>query len=306
MRVVAAGATGFIGTPLWAELAAAGHTVQLLSRAPERYTQPLGQGVSLVGWDPRRLDGGWVDVVGRADAVVNLAGESIASGRWTSARKEALRRSRLTATGTLVQAIARAPVATRPRSLVNASAIGYYGDRDDETLTEESPPGDDFLARLCIEWEAAAHEAESLGVRVVTLRTGVVLGKGGGALPLMALPFRLFLGGPVGSGRQWVSWVHLDDVVGIVRHALENEDVRGPVNATSSAPVRQRDFARAIGEALGRPSWAPVPAFVLRVVLGEMADGLLLPSQRVLPTAALSSGYQIKHPDLLAALRSAL
>ncbi len=305
MRVVAAGATGFIGTPLCAALVAAGHAVQVLSRSPARHAPSLPPGVTALPWDPGQPDGDWAGAVAGADAVVNLAGASIASGRWTPARKELLRSSRLAATSALVRAIARAPERSRPRVLVSASAIGYYGDRGDETLTERSRPGNDFLARLCVEWEAAAREAESLGLRVVTPRFGLVLGKGGGALPRMALPFRLFVGGPVGSGRQWVSWIHLDDVVGLVRYALERE-VRGALNGTAPSPVRQADFASSLGRALGRPSWAPVPAFVLRRVLGELADGLLLPSQRVVPSATLDAGYAFRHSDLLAALQAAL
>ncbi len=305
MKIVAAGASGFVGGPLCAALIGAGHSVTILSRQPERARQTLPAGVTAMGWDPRRVEGAWVDAVGGADALVNLAGESIASERWSTQRKARLVASRLESTGALVQAIEQAPGDRRPKVLVNASAIGYYGDRGDEALTEESPAGQDFLGQLCLDWETAARRGEAFGVRVVTLRLGLVVGPGG-ALEVLARPFRFFAGGPVGSGRQWVSWIHVDDVAHLILFALEQESVSGPLNGTTPNPVRMRDLAATVGQVLHRPSWAPVPAFVLRIALGELADALLLRSQHVLPTATLAAGYEFRHPDLQETLRSVL
>jgi uncharacterized protein (TIGR01777 family) len=306
MRIVAAGATGFIGAPLCADLVRAGHTIQVLTRNPDRARRGLPGSVEVIRWDPPNVGGPWLDAVEGADAVINLSGESIASGRWTAARKAALHTSRVGTTTAVVEAMAQAPEGQRPGVLVNASAIGYYGNRGEETLMEASTPGQDFLARLCIDWEAAARRAESLGVRVALLRTGLVLGPGGGVLQRLVLPFRFFAGGPLGSGRQWVSWIHLDDEIGIIRHALEHEQVRGPLNGTAPSPVRMRDLASAIGRTLGRPSWLPAPAFALRLALGELADTLILASQRVLPAATQAAGYQFRYTDLDAALRAIL
>jgi uncharacterized protein len=306
MRIVAAGATGFIGSPLCAELARAGHSVQVLTRNPDRIRRGLPDSVELLRWDPSNVNGAWVEAVKGADAVVNLAGENIASGRWTQQRKVALRTSRIGSTDAIVDAIAQAPEPQRPKVLVNASAIGYYANRGEETLMEASPPGQDFLARLCVDWEAAARRAEPLGVRVALLRTGLVLGPGGGVLKRLVLPFRLFIGGPLGSGQQWVSWIHLGDEIGIIRHALEHEQVRGPLNGTAPNPVRMCDLSRAIGRTLGRPSWLPAPAFALRLALGEMGNVAVLTSQRVLPAATQAAGYQFHFADLDTALRDIL
>ncbi len=233
------------------------------------------------------------------DAIVNLAGESIASGRWTAARKAAIRSSRVEATRALVDAAAAA--SPRPKVLVNASAIGYYGAHGDEPLDETAAPGADFLARVCVEWEAEARRAEALGLRVVLLRLGVVLAPDGGALSAMLLPFRAGLGGAIGGGRQWMSWVHRDDVVGLLREAVGNAEYAGPVNATSPNPVTNRDFTRALGRALHRPTVLPVPGIGLRLLLGEMAT-MLLTGQRVLPKAAERLGYAWQQPELPAAL----
>ena len=306
MRIVAAGATGFIGSPLCAELVRAGDSVQVLTRNPGLIRRGLPDAVELLHWDPPNVGGAWVEAVKGADAVVNLAGENIASGRWTQQRKVALRTSRIGSTNAIVDAIAQAPEAQRPKVLVNASAIGYYGNRGEETLMEASPPGQDFLARLCADWETAARRAEPLGVRVAVLRTGLVLGPGGGVLQRLVLPFRLFAGGPLGTGQQWVSWIHLGDEIGIIRHVLEHEQVRGPLNGTAPNPVRMRDLSRAIGRTLGRPSWLPAPAFALRLALGEMGDVVVLTSQRVLPAATQAAGYQFRFADLDTALQDIL
>jgi uncharacterized protein (TIGR01777 family) len=235
--------------------------------------------------------------------VVNLTGESIVRARRRRDSKKVLRESRVQPTEALVAALERAT--RRPPVLVNASAMGYYGDRGDEVLGEEDPPGSDFLARIVVDWEAAALRATNLGVRVVLLRLGLVLGSGGGPLSQMAVPFSFFLGGPIGAGDQWVSWVHMDDVVGLIRFAMERAELSGPVNVAAPEPVRYRDFAAAIGRALGRPSWLPVPRAVVRVLFGELADAVLA-GQRLRPAVAESVGYEFCEPRVERALRRAL
>jgi uncharacterized protein (TIGR01777 family) len=240
------------------------------------------------------------DAVREADALVNLAGEPIAARRWRSAQKKRIRESRVEVTRALVAAVGGAT--QRPRILVSASAIGYYGPRGDEPLDENAPAGTGFLAEVCQAWEREALTAEPLGLRVVRLRIGIVLAAGGGALAQMIPPFRRFLGGPIGSGTQWMSWIHRDDVTGLVVDALENESYRGAVNATAPNPVTNRDFASALGAVLSRPARLRTPAWVLRLAVGEMA-GLLLTGQRVLPRAAQTLGYRWRYPELGAALR---
>ena len=235
-----------------------------------------------------------------ADAVVNLAGASIAHGRWTAARKRVLETSRVLTTRALVNAFAT--MTTRPRVLVSASAIGYYGDRGEELLGEESPAGSGFLSAVAQQWEAEAQKAEALGIRVVCARFGVILASQGGALPQMARPFRFCLGGRIGSGQQWMSWISLEDVVGIVRIALENRAVRGAVNVVAPEPVRNVDFTAAMAKACNRPALLPAPAFLLRLVLGEMADALLLASTRVVPAQLQALGYKFLEPNLTRAL----
>src|SRR5215472_1737705 len=276
MRVLVTGGTGLVGRPACDALRAAGHAVTVVSREPGRVP------ARAVGWDGLRA------VMPETDAIVNLAGEPIASGRWTAARKAEIRTSRVEATRALVDAAAAAT--PRPKVLVNASGAGYYGAR-----------GADFLARVCVEWEAEARRAEALGVRVVVLRIGIVLAPDGGALSAMLLPFRAGLGGPIGGGRQWMSWVHRDDVVGLLREAVGNAEYAGPVNATSPNPVTNRDFARALGRVLHRPAGLPVPGIGLRLLMGEMAT-MLLTGQRVLPKAAERLGYAWQQPELPAAL----
>jgi uncharacterized protein (TIGR01777 family) len=291
MRVLLTGGTGFIGDPVARALRAAGHDVTIVSRHPGHVP------AKAIAWDGVR------DAMRETDAVVNLAGESIAGGRWTDARKRAILDSRLDATRTLVDAIAAAPA--RPAVLVNASAIGFYGPRRDEELDESAPAGEGFLADVCRRWEAEALRAQPLGVRVVALRLGVVLGPDGGALASMLLPFRAGLGGPLGSGKQWMSWIHRDDVVGLVLAALAIDASAGPVNATAPVPVRNRDFTAALAKAVHRPAFFRVPAIALRLVLGEMAD-MLLTGQRVVPTAARAAGYVFRHDELASALAASL
>ncbi len=304
MRVVVAGGSGFIGERLCAELVQAGDEVDILSRRPERLAGRLPNGVRVRAWRPPQLDPGWETAVAEADAVVSLAGASLGDGRWTERRKALLRDSRVDSTRALVTALGNG--GGPPRVLVSASAVGYYGDRGDEELTEASAPGQGFLASICVDWEATAREAEAFGVRVVLPRFGVVLGEGG-ALPRLALPFRLFVGGPLGSGRQWMSLVHRSDVVGLIRRALNDEAISGPLNAVMPQPIRNADLARLIGSVLHRPSAVPAPTPALRLALGsEMADEMLLASQRVLPVEPLALGYHFRFPTAEDALRDAL
>jgi len=300
MIVAITGATGFVGTRLTAHLLAAGHEVVALTRSPERAEGVLPVRCRVAAWDPEhgRVDAGALDGV---DAVVNLAGAGVADGRWTARRKDAIRRSRVDATRLLVDTIAALPSPRRPRVLVSASAIGFYGDRGDEILTEESAGGAGFLAEVCRGWEDAAAGAEAHGVRTVRLRIGVVLGRDGGALARMLPPFRLGLGGRIGSGSQWMSWIHVDDLVALVAFALERHDVRGVVNAVAPAPVTNAELTATLGRVLGRPAIVPVPSVALRVALGEMAD-VLLAGQRVMPTAAQALGFRFAHPELGGAL----
>ena len=297
MKVLIAGGTGFIGAPLCRELAQRGHDVTVVTRQPERHR--AGERLRFVSWDGDAWRGGLAE----AGGVVNLAGESIAADRWTARRKLALQESRLQTTRRLVDAMASGP--TRPACLVTASAIGYYGARGDELLDEHAPPGRGFLAELCRAWEAEARRAEPLGVRVVVMRIGLVLGPGGGALARMIPPFRWGIGGPLGSGRQWMSWVHRDDVIGMTEWVLSHPDVSGPVNVTAPQPVTMRAFCEALGRALRRPSWALVPGAALRLLLGEMAE-VILSGQRVLPRAALDCGYAFRYPELEPALQNCL
>jgi hypothetical protein len=238
------------------------------------------------------------------DAVVHLAGETIA-GRWTPEKKRKIYDSRVLGTRNLVEGLTRLDAQEKPKVLVSASAVGYYGDRGDERLTEEAPPSEGFLSKVCQDWEREARRAEELGLRVVRLRFGIVLGPGGGALQTMLPLFKLGLGGPLGSGRQWWSWVHLDDVVGLITFALENEAFSGAVNATAPNPVRQREFARTLGRVLRRPAALPAPAFALRLALGEFA-GELLASTQAIPQKAQEMGYRFKYPELEGALRQIL
>lgn len=301
-KLVLAGATGFIGRPLVESLLADGFEVVVLSRRPESAALPWGTRV--VGWDGASVDG-WTGELAGASGLVNLAGASIGRYRWTARRKREILRSRVETSRTLVEALGRLRPEQRPGVLVNASGIDYAGDSGDEVVTERVRPGDSFLARVCVEWEAAALGAEALGVRVVTVRTPLVVGRGALAVRLMALPFRLFAGGPLGSGRQWFPWAHLDDTVAAYRRALEDERLRGAVNLAAPDLRRQRDLARELATVLGRPSWLPAPRPALRAVLGEQAD-LLLHGQRAVPAKLTEVGFRFAHPSLRDALEDAL
>jgi uncharacterized protein len=299
MKILVTGSSGLVGTALVSALARDGHTVCRLVRPQSAGGEAAREGF-VVAWNPATGELGGAGA--GADAVVNLAGASIADGRWTAERKKLLRTSRIDTTRALVGALAK--MNARPSVLVSASAIGYYGDRGDETLTEESEPGADFLAGLAQEWEAEALKAESLGIRVVLARFGIILAREGGALPKMMLPFKIGVGGKLGSGQQWMSWVTLEDVIGILRFSIENAPVRGAINIVSPQPLQNAEFTKVLAKAMRRPALFPAPTFALRLALGEMADALLLSSQRVAPQVLEKLGYRFLHSDLSAALRS--
>ena len=297
MRIIIAGGSGFLGTALSRAVAAEGHDVAILTRRSSPRQQV--QRISHVSWTPDGHSGTWARVLDGAAAVVNLAGESIAAKRWSASQKERIRASRLLATRSLTTAIREASPA--PAAFISGSAVGYYGDRGDETLTEASAPGNDFLAGVAKEWEAAASEVAQV-TRVALVRTGIVLDRRGGALPKMLPPFRFFVGGPLGSGRQYMPWIHKDDWVRLVAWIITADGARGPVNATSPSPVTNAEFSKALARALRRPSLVPAPAFALRIALGEMADALLLSSQRVLPVRATDLGFSFRYSNIDEAL----
>ncbi len=296
MKILVSGSSGLVGSALVPFLSSGGHEIVRLIRG---WPQP---GEAAVPWDPpagrieaARLEG--------LDAVVHLAGENIA-GRWTATRKARIRESRVQGTRLLAETLAR--LARPPKVFVCASAIGYYGDRGDAVLREDSPPGAGFLAEVCREWEAAARPAAEKGVRVVHLRIGVVLSPAGGALARMLTPFKLGLGGRIGAGGQFMSWIAIDDLTGAIHHALATESLRGPVNAVAPRPVTNREFTKTLGRVLGRPTLFPMPAFAARLTFGEMADELLLASARVEPAKLVTSGYRFRAPELEGALRHLL
>jgi hypothetical protein len=298
MRALVTGATGFIGRRLLERL----ENPVVLSREPERAMKALAKfRVAAVCWDPMRGPP-TADVFTGIDAVFHLAGEPIASGRWTKARKQRICDSRVIGTKHLVDVLAK--LDRRPRVLVSASAVGYYGSRDDEVLTETSAPGDDFLADVCVAWEKAASEAERLGVRVVLCRNGVVLGHGG-ALEKMLTPFKLGLGGRLGSGRQWMPWIHLDDLVALLLFVAEREDIRGPVNAVAPTPITNREFTRSLARALHRRAILPAPYFGMRLMFGQFAS-VLFASQRVIPEVETKAGFKFRYPEIDSALEEIL
>lgn len=297
MRIVIAGGTGFLGRALTDELLARKHEVTVLTRAAPASSATRPQLTHLT-WSPNGQSGVWASAIDGADAVVNLSGESIAAKRWSAAQKKKILDSRLLATRSLTTAIR---AASRRPALISGSAVGYYGDRHDESISESSQPGDDFLAQVCKAWEAAANDVAQL-TRVSLIRTGIVLDRREGALPKMLPPFYLLAGGPVGSGRQHWPWIHREDWVRLVVWAIETETVRGPVNATAPRPVTNAEFAKALGRALRRPSLLPTPGFALRLMLGEMADALLLSGQRALPVRATDLGFVFRFPQLDEAL----
>jgi uncharacterized protein (TIGR01777 family) len=302
MKVFVTGGTGLVGGRLVRALKDRGDEVSVLSRragvAREQFP-----GCTIIEGDPMQA-GAWQDALAGCDGVVHLAGENIFARRWSDDFKKLIRDSRVLGTQSVVAALARQPktAAGNPKVLVNASAVGYYGPRGDEIITEGGDAGSDFLAKACVEWEQAAKSAESHGVRVAIVRIGVVLDQQGGALAKMLTPFKLGVGGKVGSGQQWMAWVHIDDLAGLFLLALDNTAVNGPLNGTAPKPVTNYDFTKALGAALGRPTILPTPAFGLRLMLGEVAD-VITTGQRVVPQKALDLGYQFKFPDIDRALK---
>ena len=301
MRVTVTGATGLIGSKLIAELKARGDEVTVLSRSPGRARETLGAGWDVAEWDPNAGPAPRAALDGR-DGVIHLAGEPVAQ-RWNAQVKQRIRASREVGTRNLVAGIRDAD--PRPRVLVSSSAVGIYGPHGDEELPESTAPGSDFLAEVCLAWEREADAAAELGLRVAKVRIGVVLDPTGGALKTMLPPFRLGAGGPVAGGKQFMPWVHVDDVVGILLRALDDEGWEGPVNATAPTPVTNKTFSKALGRALKRPAVAPVPALAIRALYGEMAD-IVTKGQRAVPERTLALGYAFRHPELDEALRSAL
>lgn len=303
MKIAVTGATGFVGSRLVERLQAEGHTIVVLSRSSQKIqkTFPPGQFPQVEGvvYTPRQ-SGAWQGTIAGCEGVVNLAGEPLIGERWTPARKQAILASRQQGTQKLVEAIAQAD--PKPTVLVNASAIGYYGTSETATFQESSPPGTDFLAQVCQTWEAEAQKVKEVGVRLVILRFGIVLGMGG-AIAQMIPPFKLFAGGPIGSGRQWVSWIHRDDLVSLIIKALTDSGTEGVYNATAPQPVRMTQFSHALGEALHRPSWLPVPGFALELLLGDAAK-VVLEGQEVLPQRVQEDqDFQYQYPQVEAALQ---
>jgi hypothetical protein len=299
MKTLVTGGTGMVGPRLLRML----DQPVILSRNPERAREKVGHLAGrIIRWDPMAGPPP-AEALAGVEAVFHLAGESVAEGRWTAAQKARIRDSRVVGTRNLVQGIAQ--VSDRPRVLVSASAVGYYGDRGEEELTESASPGRDFLADVCVAWEKEALAAEKLGVRVVTERTGIVLGAGGGALAKMLTPFKLGAGGPLGNGRQWMPWVHVSDLARLYLHAAEHESIRGPMNAVAPHPVRNSEFTKALGRQLRRPAFMPAPYLGLRLLFGEFAQ-VLFASQRVVPQVALDTGFTFQYPDIAAALKEIL
>jgi uncharacterized protein (TIGR01777 family) len=303
MRVIITGATGFIGRALSKELAGSGYDVAALSRSLDRGREVLGQDVTVVGWDGQSAEG-WAQYAERARAIVNLAGENISAGRWTDARKREILQSRLNAGKAVTEAVTLAR--NKPAVVIQSSGIGYYGSAGDEVVDESSRPGGGFLSRVAEEWEVSTEGVEAMGTRQIVIRTGVVLGKDGGALPRLLTPFRLFVGGPLGSGKQWFPWIHLDDEIGAIRFLIERDDLRGAFNLVAPAPRTMRDFCRTLGRVMKKPSWFKVPALMLRLLFGEMAKEVLLSGQRAVPKRLLEAGFDFKFADVESALRDIL
>ena len=298
--VLISGATGLVGTRLVDALRRDGEAVRVLTRRPQG--RGIGSAVEAVGWDGLRIP---AEALAGVRAVVHLAGEPVFAGRLTAARRQRIRTSRIESTQSIVETLADLPPASRPSVLLCASAVGFYGSRGEERLDESAPPGEGFLADLCVEWERAALAANALGVRAVALRIGIVLAAEGGALARLVLPFRAGFGGRLGDGRQWFPWIHIDDLVGMLCTALRDERWRGPVNAVAPNPVTNAELTRTLGRMLRRPTLLPVPATMLRLALGELA-GELLDSRRVVPRAAQEWGFEFAHPSLEEALAEEL
>jgi uncharacterized protein len=300
MKILVAGGTGFVGLALIHELSARGHEIVVLLRSTHPSSALLPPPVTLATWDGK-TPGAWCRQMEGAHTVINLAGASIAAARWTDRRKKVIVESRVDSTRAIVHAIRSAQ--HPPRVLVNASAVGYYGTTGDGVVTEQTPPGSDFLGTTCVQWESEALKAHAAGVRVVLPRLGVVLDRDGGAMDKMLLPFKLYVGGPLGSGRQWYPWIHRDDVVGAVIYCIERVDIEGPVNFVAPESVTMATFARELGKAMRRPSWMPVPRVLLRLVLGEMAD-MILEGRKIVPAKLIKSRFVYRYPTIHEALQA--
>lgn len=298
MKILITGASGLIGTALQESFKEKGYELLLASRSD-------ASGDSHIKWD---MNTGFADAdlprLEGLDVVVHLAGESISGLRWTEEKKKAIRDSRVFGTRTMIEAFDR--LEKKPKVFISGSAIGIYGDRGDSEMNESNSPGDTFLADVCKEWEAESLRAEEMGIRTVLIRTGIVLSKDGGALATMLTPFKMGVGGVVGSGKQWMSWVSLDDIVGIINFAIENEDISGPLNAVAPNPVTNEEFTKALGKQLSRPTFLPLPEFAVNLIFGEMGDALLLDSTRVVPKRLQDAGYEFEYTDLEPALENAL
>ena len=298
MKALITGASGLIGKALQPALKESGWELLLASRNEPTDSDHIRWNIDegFADRDLSRLEG--------LDAFIHLAGENVAGLRWSDEKKKAIRDSRVFGTRTIIEALAK--IEKKPTVFISGSAIGFYGDRDDDEMTETNSAGDTFLADVCKEWEAESRRAEDMGVRTVLLRTGIVLSKDGGALATMLTPFKLGVGGVVGSGKQWMSWVSLDDVIGIVKYALENEKLRGAVNVVSPHPVTNEEFTKTLGSVLYRPTFLPLPEFAVNMIFGEMGDALLLDSTKVIPKRLIDAGYEFKYTDLKAALETAV
>ncbi|MDQ6693256.1 MAG: TIGR01777 family oxidoreductase [Chloroflexota bacterium] len=298
-RVIVTGATGLVGKALTQELTRHGYSVVVFTRSPEQAKRTLPEAAEYVAWQPGG-GGDWAKHIDGAHAIVNLAGANIFGKRWSESYKQEIMDSRVQGTRGLVDAIRRAQ--TKPQVLVNGSAVGYYGMTDSRKLDESAPAGDDFLAQVVQAWEREASKAEEYGVRTVMIRTGIVMDKKEGALPLMSLPFKMFVGGPVLPGTQYFSWVHVEDLTGMILMAVENSQAKGPINGSAPEPQTNKEFSKALGKVLGRPSFMPVPGFALKLALGGIAD-IITGGQRVIPAKAQSLGYIFKFPTSEAALK---
>ncbi len=301
--VIISGATGFIGRALSRDLAENGYDIAVLTRDREKARARFGDEAIIAGWDGK-TSRGWLELTSRSSAIINLAGENIGAGRWTEQRKQRIIQSRIDAGKAVTEAVNRASV--KPKTVIQASAVGYYGPKDDESLDESSPSGEGFLAETVRHWELSTREVEDIGVRRIVIRSGLVLGKDGGTLPRFLKPFRFFVGGPLGAGKQWFPWIHWKDEIAAIRFLLEREDASGVFNLVSPCSLTMKEFAKTLGRVLERPSWFPVPAFLLRLLFGEMAGETLLSGQRVLPAALLRAGYKFRYPEIEAALRDIL
>jgi len=301
MKVLIFGGTGFVGRNLTAELLSNGYQVYVVTRKSLKMAISLENKVKVIEWDNHSPLAS-INQLPETDVVINLAGESIGNRRWSKSVKQEILESRIITTEAIVTAINNRII--QPKVLINASAVGYYGDRQDEEITESEEAGEDFLAQVCRTWENEAYKVQSDLTRVVTIRIGVVLGSDG-ALSRMAMPFKIFLGGSLGKGNQWISWIHIQDLTSMIRFIIEHQELTGPVNATTPYPMRMKEFCEILGEVLNRPSWLPMPELLLRIALGEMAE-MLLHGQRVIPKKLLNAGFEFKYPKIRSALENAI